>query len=58
MKRIREFYRPMQSTVTVADSLVKTWKDAIYAEEKQSPPMGFLESKGSATGIPIERPVV
>jgi hypothetical protein len=48
----------MQSTVTIADPLVKTWKDDIYAEEKQSPPTGFLESKGFATGIPIERPVV
>ena len=37
----------MQRTVTVADPLVKSWKGAIYAEEKQSPPDGFRESKGS-----------
>jgi hypothetical protein len=37
-------------------SLVKTWKD-IYAEEKQSPAERFLESKGSAAGIPIERTI-
>jgi hypothetical protein len=35
----------MQSTVTVADPLVKNWKDAIYAEEKQSPPMVFVNPK-------------
>jgi hypothetical protein len=35
----------MQSTVTVADPLVKSWKDDIYTEEKQSPSRVFLNPK-------------